>query len=76
MKDTKITNYANDNTPCMCRTDIDCEKQTNNYTTVYNKLKFGKHVNTLCKIASNKLNALMRISHYMPLLTSNLVICH
>ena len=32
---------------------------------VYNQLKFDRHINNLCKKASNKLHALICISHFM-----------
>ena len=35
--------------------------------TVYSNLSFNKHINSLCKKASAKLNALARISGYMDL---------
>ena len=116
MKDTKITNYADDNTPYKCGTDINnilgpLENEgnilikwfSNNYMKanadkchllvtnnaenysinlggikidnsseekllgilVDNQLKFDRHINNLCKKASNKLHALIRISHFM-----------
>ena len=116
VKDTKIINFDDANTPYICGTDIDnilgkLENEgnilikwfSNNYMKVNadkchllvtnnaenysinlggikidnsseekllgilvdNQLKFDRHINNLCKKASNKLHTLIRISHFM-----------
>ena len=49
-------------------TTIKCSKSKNLLGIVLdNKLKFDKHVENICQIASKKLNALARVTNYMEL---------